>query len=175
MARAAGIEVDRGQGEGFITIGTLRIAPTDGRMAAERGEGWAVFDLALDWESATTIALAAAPNTDLAQAVGFFQALGKQVVQVADLPGMLAAKTICMLINEACETLQRGIASKEDIDLAMQKGLNFPGGPFAWCDALGADYCIKVLDNMARNYGDPRYRASVLLRRMSLTGVKFHE
>jgi 3-hydroxybutyryl-CoA dehydrogenase len=56
----------------------------------------------------------------------------------------------------------------------MQKGLNFPGGPFAWADAMGAEYCVRVLDNMARSYGDDRYRASVLLRRMALSGEKFY-
>jgi 3-hydroxybutyryl-CoA dehydrogenase len=96
------------------------------------------------------------------------------VVQVADLPGMLSAKTICMLVNEACDTLLYGVASKEDMDAAMKKGLNFPGGPFEWADALGLDYCVRVLDNLARSYGDPRYRASILLRRMALNGEKFY-
>ncbi len=174
ISRQAGVEIDRTQGDGWMMLDGLKLALSDGRMAAERGPGWAVFDLALDWEKANVIALAASANTDLSLAAGYFQALGKQVVRIADLPGMLSAKTICMLINEACESLLNGVASKEDIDLAMKKGLNFPGGPFEWADMLGLDYVVRVLDNVARSYGDPRYRASVLLRRMSLNGEKFY-
>ena len=121
------------------------------------------------------IALAGSKGTDIGKAAGYFQALGKEVVEVADLPGMLNAKTLCMLINEACETLLHGIATKEDVDTAMVKGLSFPGGPLSWCDQLGAEYCVRVLDNMAKAYGDDRYRASILLRRMALSGGKFFE
>jgi 3-hydroxybutyryl-CoA dehydrogenase len=174
ISRQAGVEIDRAQGDGWMMLDGLKLALTDGRMAAERGAGWVVFDLALDWEETKVVALAASAGTDLGMAAGYFQALGKDVVQVADLPGMLCAKTICMLINEACETLLHGVASKEDIDEAMKTGLNFPGGPFGWADTIGLDYCIRVLDNMARSYGDPRYRASILLRRMALNGEKFY-
>jgi len=174
ISRQAGVEIDRTQGDGWMMLDGLKLALSDGRMAAERGAGWAVFDLCLDWEKANVIAIAASANTDISLAAGYFQALGKQVVEVADLPGMLSAKTICMLINEACETLLHGVASKEDIDLAMKRGLNFPGGPFEWADALGLDYVVRVLDNIARSYGDPRYRTSILLRRMALNGEKFY-
>lgn len=174
ISRAAGVEIDRAQGDGWMMLDGLKLALTDGRMAAERGPGWVVFDLALNWEETKIVALAASEGTDPGMAAGFFQALGKEVVHVADLPGMLTAKTLCMLINEACETLLHGIASKEDIDVAMKKGLNFPGGPFEWADAVGLDYVVRVLDNMAKAYGDQRYRASILLKRMALNGEKFY-
>jgi 3-hydroxybutyryl-CoA dehydrogenase len=174
LSRSKGVEIDRAQGDGWMMLEGLKLALTDGRMAAERGQGWVVFDLALDWEKTNLVALSAAANTDPSLAIGYFQALGKDVCVIEDLPGMLGAKTICMLINEACETLLREIANKEDIDLAMKKGLNFPGGPFEWADALGLDYVLRVLDNMERSYNDPRYRASILLRRMALNGEKFY-
>lgn len=175
LSRAKGVEIDRAQGDGWMMLDGLKIALTDGRMAAERGPGWVVFDLALNWPDTNIIALAGSSGTDISKAGGYFQALGKEVVEVADLPGLLSAKTLCMLINEACETLLHGIATKEDIDSAMVKGLTFPGGPLSWCDQLGADYCVRVLDNMAKAYGDDRYRASIFLRRMALSGGKFFE
>jgi 3-hydroxybutyryl-CoA dehydrogenase len=174
LSRQAGVEIDRTQGEGWLMLDGLKLALCDGRMAAERGPGWAVFDLALDWNSTTVVSLAAAKETDVSLAAGYFQALGKEVVQVADLPGMLCTKTICMLINEACETVFHGVASKEDVNEAMKRGLNFPGGPFEWADVIGLEYCVRVLDNIARSYGDPRYRASVFMRRMALNGEKFY-
>ena len=174
ISRQAGVEIDRAQGDGWMRLDGLKLALTDGRMAAERGPGWVVFDLALDWEQTKLIALSASAGTDLGLAAGYFQALGKEVVQVEDLPGMLCAKTICMLINEACETLLHGIATKEDIDEAMKRGMNFPGGPFEWADNLGLSYVVTVLDNMEKSYHDPRYRASILLRRMALNGEKFY-
>ncbi len=175
LSREKGVEIDRAQGDGWMMLDGLKIALTDGRLAAERGPGWVVFDLALNWPSTDIIALAGSPGTDVSKAAGYFQALGKEVVEVADLPGLLNAKTLCMLVNEACETLLHGIATKEDIDTAMVKGLSFPGGPLSWCDQLGAEYCVRVLDNMAKAYGDDRYRASILLRRMALSGGKFFE
>ena len=174
ISRQAGVEIDRAQGDGWMMLDGLKLALTDGRMAAERGAGWVVFDLALNWEETRVIALSASAGTDVGLAAGYFQALGKEVVQVEDLPGMLCAKTICMLINEACETLLHGVAKKEDIDEAMKRGLNFPGGPFEWADKLGLSYVLNVLDNLEKSYRDPRYRASILLRRMALNGEKFY-
>jgi 3-hydroxybutyryl-CoA dehydrogenase len=175
LSREKGVEIDRTQGDGWLMIDGLKLALTDGRMAAERGPGWVVFDLALDWANTGVIALAGSSGTDISKAAGYFQALGKEVVEVADLPGLLNARTICMLVNEACDTLLHGIAAKEDIDAAMVKGLNFPGGPLSWADQLGATYVLSVLDNMANAYGDDRYRASILLRRVALSGGKFFE
>ncbi|MEA2553979.1 MAG: 3-hydroxybutyryl-CoA dehydrogenase, partial [Fimbriimonadaceae bacterium] len=174
MATTAGMHVVYDPGDGYVGLGALHLSQSDGRMAAEHGKDCVLFDLSLDWARTNLVALAASSGTDVAQAAAFFQALGKEVVQVADLPGMLSARTICMLINEACDTLLRKIATRDDVDTAMQKGLNFPGGPLQWADRFGAEYCVRVLDNMARAYGEDRYRASVLLRRMALTGEKFY-
>lgn len=175
LSREKGVEIDRAQGDGWMMVDGLKLCLTDGRMAAERGPGWVVFDLSLDWPTTSVIAMAGSQGTDISKAAGYFQALGKEVVEVADLPGLLVAKTVCMLINEACETLLHGIATKEDIETAMVKGLSFPGGPLSWCDRIGADYCVRVLDNLAKAYGDDRYRASILLRRVALSGGKFFE
>ncbi|MFT5780281.1 MAG: 3-hydroxybutyryl-CoA dehydrogenase [Crocinitomicaceae bacterium] len=75
-------------------------------------------------------------------------------------------RIIVMLINEAADALFLTIASKEEIDLAMTKGVNYPKGLLTWADELGLDYVLKKLQNMFEEYGEDRYRPSPLLRRM---------
>ena len=84
---------------------------------------------------------------------------------VDDAPGLIAARTIAMLVNEAAEAVLHGVAAPADIDLAMTKGVNYPGGPFAWLDRLGIGYVVSVLDNLGAAYGEDRYRVSSWLRR----------
>jgi len=58
-----------------------------------------------------------------------------------------------------------GIADAAGVDTAMEKGVNYPLGPLAWGDRIGAAHLLGILDNLARTYGEDRYRASALLRR----------
>lgn len=71
-----------------------------------------------------------------------------------------------LLINEAIDALFLNIASKEDIDLAMTKGVNYPKGLLAWADELGLENVLSKLEQLFSEYGDDRYRPSALLRRM---------
>ena len=71
-----------------------------------------------------------------------------------------------MLINEAANALFLHVASKEDIDLAMTKGVNYPKGLLKWADELGIGYCVEKLDALYKEYGEDRYRCSPLLRKM---------
>lgn len=100
-------------------------------------------------------AKAAAPLKD--------EKLGKQIVE----------RILFMLINEAADALFWNIATKEDIELAMTKGVNYPKGLLYWCDELGADYVSAGLDSLYDTYREPRYRASVLLRDRGLKGERF--
>lgn len=54
------------------------------------------------------------------------------MLQIADYPGMLIWRTVAMIINEALDALQKGVASEQDIDTAMRLGVNYPYGPLAW-------------------------------------------
>lgn len=177
LCRARGLEVDRSQGEPAVMVDRVKLGLTDGSLACDRGPGWVTFDLCLDWSAEGAIALTSPDPAALVKAAGFFQSLGKTVVAVNDLPGMLIARTVCMLINEACDTVLSGVAGEAEVDLAMQKGLNFPGAPFQWLRSLGPAYVENFLDNMAWAYGDPRYRASIYLRRLVRHGraVSNHE
>ncbi len=77
----------------------------------------------------------------------------------------ISERILFMLINEAVEALYLNIASKEDIELAMTKGVNYPKGLLQWCDELGSDYVLAGLDSLYNTYHEERYRASNLLRK----------
>ena len=72
-----------------------------------------------------------------ATAVGALQAAGIAVSRLDDVAGLAVLRTVAMLANEAADAVMQGIASADDVDLAMQKGVNYPRGPLAWADALG--------------------------------------
>jgi len=84
-------------------------------------------------------------------------------------------RVLVMLINEAADALYLNVASKEDIDLAMTKGVNYPKGLLKWCDELGADKVLNVLNDLREEYSEDRYRPSVLLKRMAKEKRKFYE
>lgn len=75
-------------------------------------------------------------------------------------------RILSMLINEAVEAKRLGIASDEDLELAMQKGVNYPKGLLQWGKEIGYDLVTEVLENLYDEYQEDRYRQSPLLRRM---------
>ncbi len=97
-------------------------------------------------------------------AENMMRTLGRLPVWVEDAPGQILPRVICMLVNEAAFALQDGVADKETIDLAMQLGVNYPKGLFAWGNELGWRRVLSVLDHLMREYGEDRYRACRLLR-----------
>jgi 3-hydroxybutyryl-CoA dehydrogenase len=76
-------------------------------------------------------------------------------------------RVLVMLINEAADALFLNIASAEDIDNAMTKGVNYPQGLLAWADEKGIDWCVSKLDDFYNEYHEDRYRCSPLLRKMN--------
>lgn len=146
---------------------------TDGRSATQRAFDDGVpdtilFDLMLDPTKATRIALARADQCGEAAwqaAVGLFQAAGFAVTRLDDVPGMAVMRTVAMLANEAADAVNQGVCSAEAVDLAMQKGVNYPCGPLTWADRIGLQHVVTVLANLAAIYGEDRYRVSPLLRR----------
>jgi len=156
LARDAGIAVIVREGAGLIRIDDTILALTDGRTATERtisdGSPAVLFDLALDYAAATRMAIARsdqADDTALAQAAGFFQALGKTVSVVDDAPGLIVMRTVAMLANEAADVVHQGVASAADVDVSMLKGVNYPRGPLAWADAIGSARIAGVIDALA--------------------------
>lgn len=91
------------------------------------------------------------------------ETLGKQIVE----------RVLFILINEAVDALQWQVASKEDVELAMTKGVNYPKGLLQWCDELGSDYVLAGMDALYNTYREDRYRASALLRKMGVERKRF--
>lgn len=86
---------------------------------------------------------------------------------------MIKDRILVMLINESVDALFLNIASKEDIDLAMTNGVNYPKGLLKWADELGLDVVLERLEALFTEYGEDRYRPSPLLRRMVRNGQRF--
>ncbi|MFY9311334.1 MAG: 3-hydroxyacyl-CoA dehydrogenase NAD-binding domain-containing protein [Bacteroidia bacterium] len=83
-------------------------------------------------------------------------------------------RVISMLINEAADSLYLRLASKEDLDLAMTKGVNYPKGLLKWGDELGLQNILNILSDLYNTYGEDRYRPCVLLKRMVTKGENFY-
>lgn len=82
-------------------------------------------------------------------------------------------RVLVMLINEAADALFMNIASAEDIDNGMTKGVNYPKGLLAWANEKGIDWCVSKMDELYEEYHEDRYRCSPLLRRINEKGVRF--
>lgn len=88
----------------------------------------------------------------------------------AEVYNAIVERILAMLINEAADALFWQVASAQDIDLAMTKGVNYPKGLLAWAEEKGAAYWLGVLERLQAQYGEDRYRPSALLRSASQGG-----
>ncbi|MDW8273697.1 MAG: 3-hydroxyacyl-CoA dehydrogenase family protein [Chitinophagales bacterium] len=102
------------------------------------------------------------------------QCLNQQWLAVEDRVGLVKARVIFMIINEACYALQEGTASIEDIDTAMKLGTNYPFGPFEWCDLIGITHVFETLHALYQDTGDERYRICPLLKHKYLRNETFY-
>ena len=96
---------------------------------------------------------------------GALHAAGIGASLLDDVAGLVVLRTVVALANEAADAVTLGIASARDIDVAMQKGVNYPRGPLAWADEIGVARVRNVLLNLAAHYGEDRYRLSPLIAR----------
>ncbi|AKZ56868.1 3-hydroxyadipyl-CoA dehydrogenase [Streptomyces ambofaciens ATCC 23877] len=180
LIREAGIEVREESGDdrpfaplagaGALTLpGGGRLHLTGGQTSTELGDV-VHFDLALDYRRATRVALApsqtASPRT-LAEATGLFQALGKQVSVIGDVPGMIVARTVARIVDLAHDAVARGVASAEDVDTAMRLGVNYPLGPVEWGRRLGPWWVHDLLGELHLREPTGRYAPSRALNRQA--------
>ena len=114
-----------------------------------------------------------APAALLAQTEGFWHALGRPTQAVKDSPGLVLARILSSLVNEACTALQEGIATPEDIDTAMVLGVNYPRGPLAWGEEIGLGRVLTCLETLQAEFGDDRYRPSFRLRQLLRANQSF--
>lgn len=88
--------------------------------------------------------------------------------------GVICNRIVLMLINEAANARYLNVASKEDIDLAMTKGVNYPKGLLLWADEMGIENCVNKLDALYETYHEDRYRCSPMLRKMASENQSFY-
>lgn len=166
---------ERDSGWTGLAIDGARLVLTDGRSAADVASATdtieiAVFDRPLRLPEGVGAALAfAVPEGSNSgwrtQAAAWLAALGFAPLRVADVPGLVVARTVAMLINEATDAVQQGVCTERDADTAMKLGVNYPGGPFEWLAQWQAGDVVALLDVLDAHYRGERYRVSPWLRR----------
>ncbi|NNN34318.1 3-hydroxyacyl-CoA dehydrogenase [Streptomyces sp. S3(2020)] len=170
LIREAGIPVredDEDHGTRLVLPSGGQLALADGQTSVEFRDV-VYFDLALDYRRATRIALSASQDTaqqTLAEAIGLFQALGKDVSVIGDVPGMIVARTVARIVDLAHDAVAKGVATEEDIDTAMRLGVNYPLGPFEWSRRLGRNWAYALLDDLHLRDPSGRYAPSLALYR----------
>jgi 3-hydroxybutyryl-CoA dehydrogenase len=113
-----------------------------------------------------------APDTTddtVARGVEFARAVGKETVEVRDMPGFVTTRLGTLLMCEGIRAYEQGVASAEHVDTAMKLGYNHPMGPLELADRVGLDTVLFVLDDLHEVYGDA-FSAPPLLREMVAEG-----
>ena len=126
-----------------------------------RINGWAGFLQRPVWEIAGSV-----DDTIIAIVEG----MHKKITVVKDEPGLIAARIISMIINEAYFALGDNVSTKPDIDTAMQLGTNYPFGPFEWAERIGLDNILTLLQQLSLT--DTRYRPADRLVAEATTPVQ---
>jgi 3-hydroxybutyryl-CoA dehydrogenase len=177
LIREAGIPVreeDEDHGTRLVLPSGGQLVLADGQTSVEFRDV-VYFDLALDYRRAGRIALSASQDTSprtLAEATGLFQALGKKVSVIGDVPGMIVARTVARIIDLAHDAVAKGVATEEDIDTAMRLGVNYPLGPFEWSRRLGRNWAYALLDDLHLRDPSGRYAPSLALYRHAYASDK---
>jgi len=112
----------------------------------------------------------ATSDSTVAKVTQLGEQLGKTVVQAADTPGFIVNRILVPMLVEAIYAFQEGAASREDIDQAVRLGLGHPMGPLTLADLIGLDTLLAICDVYHQEFGDPKYRAPILLRRYVTAG-----
>ncbi len=139
-----------------LNVDGRQLRLTDGRRAAELGAGAAVFDLPL----AASGDIAFAGDAALG---GWLTLLGLTPRAIADVPGLVVARTIAMLINEAADAVQQGVCDEAGADAAMKLGVNYPAGPFEWLARWDRRAVAALLNRLDQHHRGERYRVSPYL------------
>jgi len=159
-------------GDTLATAGGATLRVTDGRSASRcafdtQTPNTVLVDLALDYATATRLAVSVAAQCDNAaanSAMGVLQAAGFAVSQLQDIPGLIVMRTVAMLANEAADAVNQGVCDAAAVDTAMRLGVNYPCGPLAWANSVGLAQLGTVLGHLAQTYGEDRYRTSPLIQ-----------
>jgi len=103
-------------------------------------------------------------------AMAFCDSIDRLTVRVRDTPGFIVNRLLVPFIFDAIRMVESGTATAEDIDQACKVGLSHAMGPLATADLIGLDTLIHISDSMFEEYGEPRFKAPTILRRMVSLG-----
>ncbi|HVT76839.1 MAG TPA: 3-hydroxybutyryl-CoA dehydrogenase [Acidimicrobiales bacterium] len=146
------------------TLSVIDLAMETGRP--ERVCGIHFFNPATAMKLVEVVRPLTASDETIAEALEFAKKCGKSPVTVKDEAGFIVNALLFPYLNNAVKMLERGVASAEDIDSAMQGGCNFPMGPLALLDLVGLDTSLSILDALYAEFKDPNYAAAPTLRRL---------
>ncbi len=96
--------------------------------------------------------------------------LDYKYVVTPETPAGIVRRVVACMANEAAFALQEGLASAEDIDMAMRLGMNYGLGPLEYADRMGLDVLLATMEYLQAETGDPRYRPALLLRQLVRAG-----
>jgi 3-hydroxybutyryl-CoA dehydrogenase len=166
----AGLTYERAAGHPSLDLGDRGIVLlTSGRTASAEshtaGRPVVLLDRCLDWTTVTALGVSGTTADLVSAAAALLGQAGVRAYPVADVPGLVLARIVSMLANEAWETVSQRTAAPADVDTAMRLGANYPQGPIAWAEEWRNETVLEILDGLWDEYHDPRYRASALLRR----------
>lgn len=107
-----------------------------------RTNAWPSFLERNIWEVATS---------NEAQVRSIFNKIGYEYIIVKDEPGLVSARIISMIINEAYFAFEENVSTKKEINIAMKLGTNYPYGPFEWADKIGIYNIHSLLEKLSKN------------------------
>jgi 3-hydroxybutyryl-CoA dehydrogenase len=164
----------RDEPEAPLQGGPQAICCAAGSLAALDPEGAAVgFHALSPLKDSSLVELTRGSDTTASAASAterFFATLGKHTVWVQDAPGLVLGRIVCQVINESAFAFGEGVGSAPDIDAGMVHGLSHPRGPLGWADQIGLDHVLAVLDALADELREERYRAAPALRKLAWSG-----
>lgn len=113
------------------------------RQLTARFCGWPGLAERAKWE------IAVDPTADIGKLEHVMKTIGKEMIGVKDIAGLIAPRILCTIINEACYTISEDISDAGQIDIAMKLGTNYPDGPISWGKKIGASRIIELLNTMS--------------------------
>lgn len=144
-----------------------------GPRARDVGDDVVALDWALEPALTEVVAITTAANCSAAtrtEAIGALQAARLDVVEIEDSPGLVVARCVAVMINEAVDLVSRGQSQADAVDAALSLGMGYPRGPLSWGEQFGPACLVDVLDALHQVHPTGRYRVSPGLRLAADTG-----
>ncbi|KIK02450.1 hypothetical protein K443DRAFT_517155 [Laccaria amethystina LaAM-08-1] len=144
----------------------LNATSEEGKKSASRVVGLHFFNPVPVMKLVELISALQTSQETLDRARNFAVACGKEVTTSKDVPGFVSNALLMPFINEAIMCLEKGTATREDIDTTLRLGMNHPMGPLQLADFIGLDTCLAIQQTLYEGTRDSKYRPSILLERM---------